>query len=201
MKTKTINLYSFEELSEGAKQKAIEELRPEEIFWAEENRQSMETFADLFPVKVTNWSYGGRGEGVDFRMTCEDQIEELTGYKLAKYLWNNYSNVIFKPKEYWICNGTKNCVGINAKSRKSKLFKDLNDSLTGYYMDTVLLSPIADFMLKPDNRNFEEVLTDCFQAWIEACNQDVEYQNSDEAIIERIEANEYTFTEDGKLEN
>ena len=57
MKTIEINLYSFNELSEGAKQTAIENYRSEahDIYWSDENRQTMETFAEIFPIKVKNW--------------------------------------------------------------------------------------------------------------------------------------------------
>jgi hypothetical protein len=62
-----------------------------------------------------------------------------------------------------------------------------------------LLDEIWKFLDKPDNRDFKELLQDCFDSWIKACNDDIDHQNSDEFIIEEIEANDYQFTENGEV--
>ena len=105
MRTIETILYSFEELSEGAKQKAIEDWRnnTQEYEWSSENRDTLEKFADIFPIRIRNWSYGGSGEGVHFEFTADGEIEELSGQRLATYIWNNYRNEIYTPKQYWIC--------------------------------------------------------------------------------------------------
>lgn len=205
MKTRTITVYSFDELSDKAKQNAIEYFRNRNYedgnFWANENRQSMEKFAELFPIKVTDWSYGGRGEGVSFRFTDDYNLEGMKGLRLAKYIWNNYKDNIYKPRYYSICNGIKNCVGLNSKGRYSKVqITEFGCPFTGFYMDNEILAPIFDFMRAPSpNTDFKDLLNDCFNAWVKACNDDVESQNSDENIIETIEANEYEFDENGNL--
>lgn len=200
MKTIELKIYSFDELSEEAKEVAIENYRNNntEVFWASENRDTMEKFAELFPIKVTHWEYGGRGEGVDFHFTADDTIEELSGTRLATYIWNNYRNEIYKPKQYWICQGHHNAVGMNAKHRNSKIFLDrFGCPLTGYCMDDDIIAPLFDFMDKPTNQNFKELLEDCFDEWIKACNTDIEWQNSDEYITEELVNNGYEFEEDG----
>jgi len=205
MRTIRTKVYKFDELSKKAQEVAADWWRNtnDEIHWAEENRQSMEEFAKIFPIKVTDWCYGSRGEGVSFRFTCEDTIEELSGVRLATYIWNNYRSEIYKPKQYWICNGRHNCVGQNAKHRNSKVFlyDEFACPLTGYYMDNEILAPLYAFMKKPGNKDFKDVLEDCFDAWIKACNNEVEYQNSFEYIAEHLEANEYEFTKEGKRFN
>jgi hypothetical protein len=69
----------------------------------------------------------------------------------------------------------------------------------------------ADYI--SDLANIEELLTGTLTGFISEVVKDLnrwlyrtlekeyEYLSSDEAIIETIEANEYTFTESGKLEN
>lgn len=205
MKQITLSLYSFEELSEEAKQKAIEDHRDlcngDQPAWADENRESMEKFSEIFPIKVTNWSYGGRGEGVDFRFETEDYIEELSGVRLATYIWNNYKNKLFKGKWYskaWdeklrILNPSKG-TGVE---RRSKIILDNCCVLTGYCMDDTILDPIYQFLNKPSNIDFRELLEDCFDAWIKACNSDIEWQNSYEYLSEELINNEYEFEEDG----
>lgn len=217
MRTIELKLYKFEELSEEAKQKAIEDWRSNdtEIAWASENRQTMEKFAEIFPIKVTNWSYGGRGEGVSFRFTADDCIEELSGQRLATYIWNNYKSDLFKGKYYrHLSDGSKRIFHKRIKSEQLKnpgrrcdwfnayysgIILDHSCVLTGYCMDDDILDPIYKFLDKPTNQNFRELLEDCFDEWIKACNRDIEWQNSDEYIIETIQANDYEFTEDGTL--
>jgi hypothetical protein len=36
-------------------------------------------------------------------------------------------------------------------------------------------------------------------AWVNDCQKDYEYQQSDEFMVEHCEANEYEFTKEGKL--
>jgi hypothetical protein len=205
MKTKTINVYSFDELSNSAKSKAIDNWRNNNYesgsFWASENRQSMEKFAELFPIKIIDWSYGGRGEGVYFRFTDDYNLGEMSGLRLAKFIWNNYKSDIYTYKYYSICNGRKNCVGIGSKSRHSKIqLEEFGCPFTGFYMDNEILAPLFDFMRKPSkNTTFKDLLDECFEAWIKACNDDTESQNSDESITETIQANEYEFDESGNL--
>jgi hypothetical protein len=44
-------------------------------------------------------------------------------------------------------------------------------------------------------------LKDILYEYLEMLRQEYEYQTSEEAIIETIEANEYTFLEDGTMKN
>jgi hypothetical protein len=196
MKTKTINLYEFYELSEQAKRTAIDQCRPEYDFWADENKDSLTKLLTLFSSKVDR--YGNINSHLD------DNILNLTGVRLATWIYNNFRNEIYKAKQYWICDGRPNCVGLNSKHRDSKVFvhNELGCNLTGFYMDNEILSPIFDFMRKPDNNsNIQDILSECVRAFEIAVEKDREFQNSDEQIIETIESNGYTFTEDGKLEN
>jgi hypothetical protein len=201
MRTIKVNLYKFSELSEQAKERAIQDWRSEdtEYTWQEENKKSMQAFADLFPIKVKDWSYGGQGSFFSFYFYADDAIEELTGQRLATYIWNNYRSDIYSFKCYSICNGHKNAVGVNGKLRHSKI-QMIGDgcSLTDYCMDYALTKPLFEFMKKPDSRNFKELLQDCFDEWIKACEEDIEVQNSDEYIKDTLEANDYEFTEDGE---
>ncbi|MEO7047752.1 MAG: hypothetical protein ABI091_20810 [Ferruginibacter sp.] len=214
MRTIRTKVYKFNELSENAKDNAIERWRnsDNEMFWSNENRDSMKAFADMLPITVKDWSYGGRGEGVYFTFDERDEIEELTGQRLATYLWNNYKNEIYSKKYLGDLN-VKHCVyhnRIKTKDYKNGNFgnayysaisiEKYNCPFTGYCMDNEILAPMYEFMDKPNNRtNFKELIEECFDAWIKACNNDIDYQNSDEYIIEQIEANEYEFTQDGKM--
>ena len=55
---KTINTYSFNELSEDAKETAISNYRSKgfDYAWQDESHESLNAFCALFGVKVTDWS-------------------------------------------------------------------------------------------------------------------------------------------------
>ena len=93
---KTVNTYSFEELSETAQQKACEEYRQNgfEYPWRDESFDSLNAFCALFGVKVTGYSISTWGnsyiktdaENSHFRGWNKAKVnaipEFLTGYCL-----------------------------------------------------------------------------------------------------------------------
>ena len=210
METITLNLYKFDELSAEAQQKVIKKFlnSDRDYFWGDDNKKTLEKFAEVFPIKIRDWSYGGRGEGVYFEFTCDDNIEELKGQRLATYIWNNYRSELFKGKYYGDAN-VKHC--IKHKRIKTKDYKNgnfgnayysaitLDNScpLTGYCMDDSILEPIYSFLDKPTDINFKELLDKCFDAWVESCNNDVDYQNTEEFAREEIENKNDNYTENG----
>ncbi len=191
MRNVRTKVFKFSELDEKAKQKAINQHRDviaECDFWEGENQDCLKEFCKVFPAKITR-------DGLRYAGECE-----LTGVRLATHIWNNYRSQIYKPKYYSICNGHKNCVGINSKHRYSKIQLDEHGCpLTGFYLDNEILSPIFDFMRKPDNSDFSDLINQCYSAWEKAIEADREFQLSDEMVIEGIEANEYEFLKDGSL--
>lgn len=173
MRTVTKTIYKYDELpTEKAKERARDWFRGVDVEynWYEESRESMEGFTKHFPVRVKDWSYGGQGSGVTFEFTGEDGLENIAGVRLYKWLSNN---------------------GIGKLTGGDCPF-------TGYCMDEVLLDPIRAFLKQPINRvTFRELLEDCYHAWVKGCENDIEYQGSDENVAETILANEYEFDEDG----
>lgn len=191
MKTISINLYTFDELPESVQDKIIYNWRTDdEYFWSGENYDSLKAFCDIFRINIINYEYGYQNY-INASTSLDDDILELSGIKLAKHLWNNYKNYLFKPKYYYR----------NGKMRNSKIQFDNDCILTGYYIDNEILGPIYDFLDKPDNRNFDELLEDCTQSWLSACRKDYDYWMSRECIIDDIKSNDYLFTANGELES
>lgn len=93
---KTINTYSFSELSESTKSRALDDHRSKgfEYSWREESHESLNAFCNLFGVSVTDWSIGTWGqsyiktdaENAHFRGWNKAKVnaipEFLTGYCL-----------------------------------------------------------------------------------------------------------------------
>jgi hypothetical protein len=213
-RTVRTKVYKFSELGEPAKQKALDKLRIESYErpgWDEENINSMKAFAEIFPIKLTNWSVGGSMEYVSFGFeTDREEIEELSAQRLSTYIWNNYKNSLYKGKFYNGLYGyNKSITHKRVKTVKYKngnignyyysaITFDNNCPLTGYCGDHSLLDPIYEFMKKPRNITFRELLEECFEKWIKYFNEDRDYQSSDEFLEEEAEANEYEFTQDGR---
>lgn len=213
MRTVRTKVYKFDELNEDAKQFAIEQDRnksSKQNDWADENKNTLEKFADVFNISIKNWSYGGRGEGVFWSDNWEyEEIGELKGIRLSSYLWNNYKNDLFKGKYY----NVKSSKQIKHKRVKSFYYKNSEQFgnfyysaitleascvLTGYCMDNDILEPIYRELNKPTGITFKELIDECFNEWIIACNDDLDYQNSDEYISQYFINNEIEFTKEGK---
>lgn len=179
-------MYKFEELTPLAQSVAIHNYREytqryDDYSWQNENNDTLKAFADLFEINLNRGTDNPRFE-------LYDNILELSGQRLATYLWNNYRTKLYKGKYYY----TK------TKSRHSRVTLEHSGVLTGYCLDDNILSEIYSFIAKPDSRDFKTLLINCLESWEYAVRRDQEYQDSDLYIIETIIANEYDFTKDGK---
>ena len=59
MRTETVTIYSFDELSDDAKDNARNNHRLDcDFFWSDENLDSIKTFCEHFGVKLVSWSVG-----------------------------------------------------------------------------------------------------------------------------------------------
>ena len=205
MRTITKNLYSFSELSEQAKQTAIENFRNNDSeflseFLYQEAHESVKAFHNIFSTKEDLHSW------LDVRTGhIDDVILELSGQRLATYIWNNYGHKLFKGKYYSLWSKTdrnykhhKNGYPV-LKKRRSKVMFEHSCVLTGVCWDNDLLKPIYDFLDKPTDVSFESLLTDCFDSLRNSLESAAEAQTEDDYIIEEIEANEYEFDEKGNL--
>jgi len=170
MQTKTINLYSFDELSYKAKQKAIENLSDINVNYSEWDN----TIEDAEQIGLRIISLDdhrpNKGEFINSAEDCANLILKNHGemcdtYKTAKSFLDAYLPL----KKSWDDN-------------------DDNDGfLFEYEQDATDMS--------------EDFLQSLLEDYRIIGNKNYEYMTSDEAIIETIKANDYTFTIDGKLEN
>lgn len=204
MRTVRTKIYKFEELSEDAQQKAINKHREvmDNDFIYDDTHKVVEAFNDVFETKE------GRNSWLDvYTDHMEENILELKGLRLQKYLWNNYKNQLFKGKYYSLWSKKdisykyhKNGYPV-LKSRYSKVLKQNSCVLTGMCYDDDMLQPIYDFLEKRNFSNctitFYHLINDCFDELRKTVENEIDYRNTDDAIIEEIKANEYEFTIDG----
>lgn len=198
MRTETIErtVYKLDELSERAQERAHEKyLEHADYPWSSENKESLEEFERLFPVKITDWDYGYRNyisfhlSGLDY-----DEVEEFTGVRLATWLYNQFNWTLYSPKIYYL-------PGSNYSKKRKSRFQRVEDEyiFTGYHADYPLVKPIIDFINKPDGRNLYDVMNDCLYGWVYSCRDDYESTLEFEYFKDAVEANEWEFDEDGNM--
>lgn len=175
MRTETIDVYSFYELDDDAKERALEALRSaHEYYWHRENRESLEEFCKHFDVELGSWEYSLYASPHISGRVVDEELAELKRVRLWKWLGNS---------------------GI--------LDDDLltgNCPFTGYYMDEELLDPIRDFMKKPlGSLTWQGLIDECLWRWATACSRDLEYSYSSEALVESADANDLEFTKTGEI--
>lgn len=202
MKTITVNLYSFNELSEEAKQSAIESYRQttleNDFSWADEYIGTLKKAIPAFDYTLQDWSIdslNANASTVKIKCDLSNEVEELEGNRLRTYLLNNYYNVLFERKHYGEYKGGK-------YPYYSKIQKEITCCpFTGFCGDEDFLQPMRAFINKPDSRTFTDLINDCIDNLLRALESDCESQLTDEYITETIEANDYTFEIDGTMNN
>ena len=168
---KPYNVYTFDELSSEAKERAIEHFQTssEDLYgWSQENVDSLKVFADRAGFKVRDWSIG------------------LCSYSYVKI---DAADEPVIDSEY---------LG-RSDAEWREFVKECEDcKLTAYWCDGVLARPLAEALEDPEAR-FDKTMQECVDAWTKAYVEDLEYTYSAEAIAEMIEANGYEFTEEGRM--
>lgn len=199
MREVTMKVYSVEELSEKALGKAYYDWCTNSDYpWGIENEETMREFERVFPVEVTEWEYGGGYKYVKFHMTCDDGVADLEGFRLAKYIWNNYRTDLYNGKYY--SRGGYVDENYQYVSRRSKIILEKDYPLTGYYLDYDILKPIWDFLDNPKpNVTFKDLMEECLERWINACSNDYDSYYSIDNFIEIAKDNNYEFYEDGSM--
>lgn len=224
MKTKTINVYSFDELNEDAKEKAINYYRDnyssdDSDFISDEVTSTLDKFCDLFNITWHNMDYCEMYRS-EWKLNLESDILELSGLRLQKYIWNNYKTDLFKGKYYKSWSTENKIIHRKVKSIfKSKktgwhdesqhgkywnvyygLTLEHSCVLTGMCYDEDVLQPIYNFLDKPNIRtDFETLLNDCLHSLGHSVCSEIESRYEDGYIIEQIQANEYEFDEGGNM--
>lgn len=152
--------------------------------WHDENAESLKAFCDHFGTTDPEWEVSMCSHS--YATAWPDaMVDEMRGVRLWKYLQNSGLLTYHKP-------GTK------SHARNTTLL-DGHCPFTGFHMDECLLDPLREFMARPDQRTFQELINDCLHAWVQAYVADWEFTYSDDWISEHLEINGYEFTESGEF--
>jgi hypothetical protein len=212
MRKETVNILMIHELSEEARQSAYEDHLSDGVLYAfeDENKESLEAFEAIFPITINDWSYDSCSGYIQFEMYAPlSEIEDMSGLRLSRYLYNNYWDQITEGKYYGklvntfkdghpIPVSSQHPAGVRHVKRYSKWLRESCCPFTGYYMDDMLLTPLFKFMNRPDDTTFKELMEQCLDAWVDACIKDRQDQESFEHFVSTAEANDWEFTENGE---
>jgi len=205
MRTIRTKIYKFNELSKAAKQTAIEWWKNGETFdyLYEEAWESLKKFCEVFNIDMDSYDFNEPYRS-RYSYDLDDKVMELTGQRLATYIWNNYKTSLYKGKYYSLWSKTEVSYKHHKeghpvlKKRYSKCQIVCECPFTGTCYDMDLLDPIVKFMQKPSNRiDFKHLLEDCLSSLCKSLEGEIKARMEDDAVIEAIEANEYEFTKEG----
>lgn len=190
MKTIEIELYKFTELSENAKNAAIENERKKEIefdWFSDFCHEQISENGFKGNIKLQYSLSGSQGDGLSFSCEYFDNLNalfiEILGTEKQKTIDTILNNIYFK------CDGNNGRYCYASKN-------DINIELDNYYVKS---STNIDNLIS----KVESKLKDLY---INLCNQlekqgydDIEHQYSNEYIIETLTENDCYFTIDGKI--
>lgn len=173
MRTVETSVYKFEELSDAAKSEAIENYRTtnEDLgrHWQDENFESIKAVLDFFDVEITNYSIdysSAAGSYVSWSLNLDydEEIKNLSGARLFKYIQNNYIGRV--PGAYGHI--------FDGKPDEGRCI------FTGYCADHSVIEPVINFLERPTkNISFEDLIDDIIYAGLKYMEQDYEAQMSD----------------------
>ena len=210
MRTETITrtVYSFDELSEEAKETAINNYRGDGIDtshnWVEASK-SVKAFHNVFGSRE------GYSSWLDINTeNIEDAISELSGQRLRTYLLNNFGEAFYERK--YLKSGAVEVAPAKHRMRKievaangaiwvkylSNFLVESSCPFTGVCWDENLLDPFKAFIKNPDSRTFEDLLGEAVESLQNCLEKEGEYRNSDEAITEWLSDGDDEYTEDGE---
>lgn len=172
MRTETITIYRFSELSQEAKQRAAAE--QQSLFgyaWSREALDSMQQLAKHFAVKVVAWSidwYACSPSTMKFSMP-----EGMTKREIHRRL-----------KEL----GTYNEVTLQGHG---------DYKLTGMCLDEAAIDGFRLACLRDNITDLRDLMEAAFASWLKACQVDAADEYSEETFGGYCEANDYEFLADG----
>ena len=195
-----IEVFKFDELNDKAKEKARAWYREGDSYpWADENREALEAFCEHFGCSARDWSYSSYDSSISVGNMPEN-AEDIKGLRLYAWLGHNHFDYLFP----WKFIGFKPSPIEKGKNvtylRKYSKVHRAHACPTGYYASESMLDPIYRFLESPTkDKTLRDLLKDCMEEWVDACQKDSEYYSSDESVDENITINEYEFTADGSF--
>lgn len=196
MRIVEVKVYEFDELSEKAKERAVEKYNypePDVSIW-----KIIKEFETHFGLKVESRDLE-RYFKIRFDNDDYDDICSLTGERLYRYIQNNFHDTLYEKKAYRI---VRDHIYTGKKRVSRIMYEETECPFTGLWLDDFLLDPIREFMNKIEyGITFEELMERSVSNLVSGYKEYMEYLESEEHFAEDCEANGYEFFEDGMMYN
>lgn len=200
--TKTYEVYKWEELDEKARDRAYNDYLTGEILadtcheTIREYWDVLDKMGDIFGVKMQDYSvdsstYWYRFAFRDGFNGC-DELEEMRGERLYKYVVNNFTEYFMKAKLFVTRDGDR--------ARKSQCQKEWDDyALTGVCCDYPVARAFADYVAtEPDKlADYHDFVDTLLDALFSALQKEIRYYESYGYFEETCRNNDWEFFKDG----
>lgn len=199
MRTIEVQLFKFNELSAEAKERAMKDYEPETSCYWNDASSTVEKFNELFGTRSGSHSWLDIDTG-----SIDTDILNLTGFRLQKYLWNNFKDGLFEGKYYHLSSKTKvNKRGFaSSVTRYSKIQFENSFTLTGVCYDMDILDPIYKFLESREvehwSTTFDSLLEECVNELRKSLESEDDYNNSDEGKSEELVERDNEYLIDGE---
>lgn len=174
MHTVEIGVYSFEELSEEAKDRVRENWKSIDGYNDhDEAMESLKHLAKHFGGELKDWEidwFDGSYSHATFEMPDDMEYDQVAQRLGALGTFNPETGC-----------GHGDC------------------ELTGYCHDEWAIDGFRQHWIAYGEPDLDKLMQAAFKTWLKACQSDCEHQYSDEAMQENCEANGYEFYEDGEM--
>lgn len=214
MKTITLQLYTFDELSGDVQKEIIERERwniMEQCMdaYGSDYVTSLRAFEKLTNTNSCNWGVNYSGYNFNFKyndnpifecpVDCDNDIyaEELCGKLLFRYINNNIMPYIIQGRYYSSPDKYIN-EKYTYKYRRSRIIKSVDGDcpLTGMCYDLYLLEPIIKYYKTwcsyPDNFSLTDLIEQCYDSFFKCWHEEYEYwADNEDAIREELHNNQY----------
>lgn len=198
-RTVRTKVYKFNELSKEAQAKVIEKMYDINVDydwwkWTIEEQTEDLTEKGYEDVEISFSGFGSQGDGAS-----------LTGkLNLLKWLENNGNALKIRSSVIGLINSGKVHVGIDITRFSHHYVHERSTSVNvsvDFYSNGLISWPdnIEKYLLDKLENYLESEVIRLNKGIYKALEEEYFYQTSEEAIKETIEANEYEFTQDGRL--
>lgn len=195
MKTITVNLYAFDELSDKAKERARDWWRScdDEFPWQRDFENTVKTIENSFDVEFDNIG------PYEYNPYWNDKNDYRDTYKMpfgraVAYINNNFDFKVLKSARDY--SGSVRRVGC---ALAKKCYTD--NFLTGYCADYVIhesYKKFVEFGRKYPGATLSDFFDILARGLRDEIESDYDYMQTDEYIDDVLTINNYEFTEDGK---
>lgn len=192
MKEIVKTVYTYDELSEGAKERAIEEISAIPMWedWSDEE-SSLRAVAEHIGAKLDYSVCAFTYSYVFFDVNLDNDVDDLRGVRAYKWIWNNWIKYLFHPRTIF--------ARMSRKHRESKCSNYAGCAFTGYYMDDVLIVAWENFCKELNEQSsIEDFIEELESVACRWWQEDMEYRQSRE-YIEELYVEGYDFYEDGTI--